>query len=209
MEKRTRVATRKKEDRLLDFEFIVPLFLKGQRFGEIAIALQAVRNYPVNIKMIYRDIEQILKGWKEERANLIPAAMEIQLRKLEKMEAVCWEQYEKSKTAKTRNVQKERSVFDKKANKTLDNLTLRQAEKHVTENIGDGQWLDRIFKCWEMQAELLDLKGNKGGGDDDNDAPAVTELVFITRTRKNNEQFTDAIEIPEEDGSGIQKLIQS
>ena len=209
-EKRGGGPIRKVEEKLIDYEFITPLFLKGKRFFEIATELQAVRDYPVNDRMVRHDIQQIMKGWKAERANMIPAAMEIQLRKLERMEATCWEQFEKSKTAKVKTVAKERSIYDKKTKARVGDLTNQQAERHVTENIGDGQWLDRVFRCWEMQAELLDLKGmGQGGAGGGTDEPAVTELVFITRTRKNNTQFTDAIEIQETDDGINQKLLQS
>lgn len=208
-DKRGGVPIRKVEERLKDYDFIVPLFLKGRRFGEIATALQEIRKYPVDYKMVYKDMQQIMKGWKEERAKLMPAALEVQLRKLERMEATCWEQFEKSKTAKTKKVQKERSIFDKKTQKRVGDLTHQQAEMHVTENIGDGQWLDRIFHCWEMQAELTDMKNMYQGGGGGTTEPFVTELVFLTRTRKNNDQYTEAIEVPDDPGTIAQKLIQS
>lgn len=211
-EKRGGEPKRTAQEIFEDRNFIVPLFLQGVKFGDITAKLQELRTYPVDYKSVYRDMQQVIKGWKAERAKLMPAAFELQMRKLEKMEATCWEQFEKSKQAKTRTVQKERSVFDKKQNKTLDNLTFRQGEKHITETIGDGQWMDRIIRIWEMQAELLDLKNlaNPAGGGDAGVTPVMTEVVFITRTRKANSQFTEAIEIkgPEEDGI-TQKLIQS
>lgn len=200
---------RTKQERLIDYEFIVPLFLKGMRFGEIATQLETVRNYTVNYEMVRNDLKQIMKGWKEERSKLIPAAMEIQLRKLEKMEATCWEQFEKSKTAKVKTVAKERSIYDKKTKARVGDLTNQQAERHVTENIGDGQWLDRVFRCWEMQSDLLGLKEMNQGGGGGIEETVVTELVFVTRTRKNNTQFTDAIEVTETDNEIGQKLLQS
>lgn len=207
-EKRGGAPQRKAEERLKDYEFIVPLFLKGMRFGEIATLLQEVRDYPVDHQKVRKDMLQVMKGWKEERAKMIPAALEVQLRKLEKMESTCWEQFEKSKLSKVKTVAKERSIYDKKKSERVGDLTNQQAERHVTENIGDGQWLDRVFRCWEMQADLLDLK-NMDRGDSGDNSPDVTELIFITRTRKNNNQFTEAIEIRDTDDGITQKLLQS
>lgn len=207
-EKRGGVPSRKVEEKRKDYDFIVPLFLKGKGFAEIAEILKPEREYNVDAQMIRRDIGQVLKQWKEERASLIPAALEIQLRKLEKMEAVCWEQFEKSKQTKTRDVDKQRAIFDKETKKQVGDMLLREKQKHTTVSIGDGQWLDKIFKCWEMQADLLQLKNFVQPSNDD-DNPAVGELVFMTRSRKNNSQFTDAIEVQDEDSNGIQKLLQS
>lgn len=200
---------RKADQRLIDCDFITPLFLKGQTFVQIALSLQEVRDYPVGYAMVRGDVVRIMKEWKKERANMIPAALELQLRKLERMEAVCWEQYERSKQSKTRTVQKEKSLFDKKAGKAMDDLTQRQGEKHVTENIGDGQWLDKIFRCWEMQSELLDLKGMGKPGGGGEVLPAVGELIFVTRSRKNNPQYDDAIEVTDDDIDITQKLLHS
>lgn len=199
--------TRNAEDKLKDLDFIVPLFLKGMRFGEIAETLQAEREYKVDYKVVYRDIGHLLKIWKEERAKLIPAALEIQLRKLERMEAVCWEQFEKSKQAKTKDIDKQRAIFDKKTKKQVGDMVFREGQKHTTVSIGDGSWLDKIFKCWEMQADLLQLKNVPPPANDD--VAPIGELVFLTVSRKQRKEYTEAIEVPEEDGNNIQKLIQS
>ena len=211
-EKRGGAPTRSKEEKLIDLEFITPLFLKGLRYTEIAVALQAVREYPVNYKTIIYDVSQLLKIWKAERSKLIPEVLEIQLRKLEKMEVICWEQYEKSKQPKIRTVQKQKDLHHKaKPNekKKEDELMQRISEKHTTEMIGDGQWLDRIFRCWEMQAELLDLKSFDKGGPKENQLP-ILQPIFMTRARKNNPQYEDAIEVTDNNVGDInQKLLQA
>lgn len=210
MEKNDRLRKRKEKEIPQDLDFIAPLFLKEIRHGEIATQLQALREYRVTTESVYHDIRKLLVIWKDDRANLITSVLEIHLRKLENMERIAWEQFEKSKQSKIKTVQKERSVFDKKKNKALDNLTNRQHERHVIEGIGDVQWFDRAMQCVKMQAEILGFKNIAVTIPTEAVAP-IGDLVFLTRTRKKNSQFTEAVEVPEEDqdGTGIQKLLQS
>lgn len=205
--KRGVVPKRKKQEITVDYNFIMPLFLKGKGFAEIANILAPLREYRVDLKTVWADVQNVLKKWQSERTEMIDHQMEIDLRKIDNLEAVYWESWEKSKQAKVKTVQKERSLFDKKKKKTLDDFTNRQSEKHVTEYVGDKQWLDGVQWCIQQRAALLQYKKVPAPGSEDV-APVVGEVVFLTRSRKNNDQFTEAIEIPDTD-AGLQKLIQS
>jgi hypothetical protein len=211
-ERKASQPTRSKAEKLSDYEFLTPLFLRGKRFSEMVTELQEVRDYHVSYNMVWGDMNQIFKVWKAERLKLFPNALEIQLKKLEKMETICWEQFEKSKTAKTRTVQKEKSNVLKKdktkGKEIVIDITQRQQEKHVTESVGDGAWLDKIFRCWEMKADLMNLKdmGSSSGSDNE---PQVAELIFVTRSRKNDPEYTEAIEVKDDNEDITQKLLQS
>lgn len=208
MEKKIRLPKRSKGQRLDDLRFVMPLFLQGKGFSEIAIQMKPGREYRVDYYTVYEDVQTVLSEWRKERIAMVDSQMEIDLKKIDHLECIYWESWEKSKAAKVKTVQKERSIFDKKQNKKFDDLTNRQSEKHVTEYVGDKQWLDGVQWCIQQRASLLQYKKVTPPGAEEVN-PVAREVVFITRSRKNNDQFTEAIEVPDESGDGIQKLIQS
>lgn len=193
---------RKKEQIPVDQNFIMPLFLKGKGFNDIAAILAPLREYRVDYQTVYTDVQKVLKQWQEERMSMIDQQMNIDLKKIDQLEAVYWESWEKSKQAKVKTVQKEKSVFDKKNQKRLGDLTAQEAQRHVTEYVGDKQWLDGVQWCIMQRAELLRYKHVKPAGVDDV-IPVAFDVVFTTRSRKND-HIQEAIEIhennPPEDG---------
>lgn len=199
---------RNREERQQDLNFIMPLFLKGVGFVDIAKNLNAVREYKVRHEVIVKDVQYVLKQWRKERINMVDSQMEIDLKKIDHLESVYWESWGKSKAAKIKTVQKERSLFDKKQKKTVDDYTNRQSEKHVTEYVGDKQWLDGVQWCIQQRAALLQYKKITPPGAEEV-IPTARDVIFITRSRKNNDQFTDAVEVSDDTaGNDIQKLIQ-
>lgn len=207
-EKRGGVPKRKVGEKEADINFIIPLFLKGKGLAEIVGKLQALREYPVTYASVYRDIGKELKRWQKERTDMIDVQMDVDLKKIDRLEATYWDAWEQSCKAKVKTIAKERSIYDKKKKERIGDLTAQEAQKHVTETVGDKKWLEGVQWCIEQRAKLLQYSKNTPQAPID-DAAVVGELVFVTRSRKNNVEYTDAIEVKETDGDIGQKLLQS
>lgn len=203
------VVKRTKPQRLEDLNLVMPLFLKGKSFSEIATIMKPGRDYRVTYESVYADIQFVLKQWRKERTAMIDHQMDVDLKKIDHLEAVYWSSWEKSCQNKVKTVQKEKSIFDKKKQKTAEDFTNRQSEKHVTEFVGDKQWLDGVQWCIQQRAALLQYKkAAPPGSEEGGNIHEVRDVIFVTRTRRNNDQFTEAIEVGES-GEDLQKLIQS
>lgn len=204
-QKRGGVPKRKKAQILEDYKFIIPLFLKGKGVTEIAGLLGKEREYRVAPQTVWGDINQILKEWQKERMDMIDSQMMIDLKKIDQLEVTYWESWEESKKSKVKTVQKERSIYDKKKKARVGDLTNQQAEKHTTEFVGDKKWLEGVQWCIMQRAELLRYKHVQSAGAEDA-IPAARDVVFVTRTRKND-HIQEAIEITGTPDDGLPKLL--
>lgn len=205
-------AKRNRQEKVADLNFIIPLFLKGMGYVAISKELATQRTYKLDPDTILKDVQAELKRWRDERMGMIDLQIEADLKKIDMLEQTYWDSWERSKNSKTKTVQKQKDIFDKakkpkKGEKLKMELVGRESQKHVTESVGDKQWLDGVQWCIVQRAELLQYKKVSPPGMDD--VIPVVQAVFVTRSRKNNDQFTEAIEIPEETGDNLQKLIES
>lgn len=203
---------RKVKDRNEDFKFIMPLYLKGMGFGEIAKELNAIREYKVTYQVIYEDVQTVIDRWQLERVAMIDKQKEVDLKKIDKLEATYWQAWEDSKTAKVKTVQKERSIFDKKKKKQVGDIANRQSERHVVEGIGNKEWLEGVQWCIQERGKILQYNKSAAPGPEETPEPtviAVRDIVFVTRTRKNNnDHITEAEEVNDDQDNITQTLIQ-
>jgi CTP synthase (UTP-ammonia lyase) len=212
-EKRARTLARTKAERESDLLFITPLVIDGVPPWKIAEEITKARDYKVSRDMVYSDTRKLLEEWRKHRAKLFDNHKELMIERAEKMWAIACENWELSKKGKTKTIQKQRSYKlkgqDKK--KKDDPIILQEQQKHHTESIGDIAWYNAMMDSWNVLYEALDLKNITKLHDPGLDViPAARDVVFITRSRKkDNEQFTEAVEIPDTEGDDAiqQKLL--
>lgn len=145
---------RTKEQRESDKSFCAELFVKGYSYKQIAEKLnertkQNGLDYTISIQQIYTDINNILASWKKERFDCIDKYMQLELKRLDKMEVELWEAWERSKEPKRKTQIRGGSILNTRiSGGILDKRELKD------EN-GDPRYLDLLLKVQERRAKLL------------------------------------------------------
>lgn len=142
------------EQREADKRFCAELFVKGYAYRVIAELLNEYNHehgleYSVTYKTVFMDIQQVLAEWKKERFKDIDNYMQLELKKLDKMEVELWQAWENSKGSKRKT---------KIKNGTIDNGIARGgelAERTLETTDGDPRYLDLLLKVQERRAKLL------------------------------------------------------
>lgn len=145
---------RTKEQRESDKSFCAELFVKGYSYKQIAEKLnertkQNGLNYTISIQQIYTDINNILASWKKERFDCIDKYMQLELKRLDKMEVELWEAWERSKEPKRKTQIRGGSIL--KTHISGGILDKRELE----DRNGDPRYLDLLLKVQERRAKLL------------------------------------------------------
>lgn len=84
------------EQREADKRFCAELFVKGYAYRVIAERLNEYNHengleYSVTYKTVFVDLQQVLAEWKKERFKDIDNYMQLELKKLDKMEVELWQ----------------------------------------------------------------------------------------------------------------------
>lgn len=142
------------EQREADKVFCTDLFVKGYAYREIATKLnehnrQKGLTYELSYKTIFMDINQVLIEWKKERFREVDNYIQVELRKLDKMEVELWEAWEKSKSGKRKTKIAGGKIEDGQIKG--GDLDSRQLE----DTNGDPRYLDLLLKVQERRAKLL------------------------------------------------------
>lgn len=142
------------EQREADKRFCAELFVKGYAYRVIAERLNEYNHengldYSVTYKTVFMDIRQVLAEWKKERFKDIDNYMQLELKKLDKMEVELWQAWENSKGSKRKT---------KIKNGTINNGIAtggELAERTLETTDGDPRYLDLLLKVQERRAKLL------------------------------------------------------
>lgn len=151
---RKRAGKRTVEQHEADKRFCADLFVKGYAYRVIADRLNEHNHengleYSVTYKTVFMDIQQVLAEWKKERFKDIDNYMQLELKKLDKMEIELWDAWEKSKSAKRKTKIIGGSISDNSiSGGTLDS-------RQIEDNNGDPRYLDLLLKVQERRAKLL------------------------------------------------------
>lgn len=142
------------EQREADKRFCAALFVKGYTYRVIAERLNEYNHdngldYTVTYKTVFLDIKQVLIEWKKERFSDIDNYIQLELKKLDKMEVELWEAWEKSKGAKRKTKIKGGDIN----NSVVQGGQL--AERTLETNDGNPRYLDLLLKVQERRANLL------------------------------------------------------
>lgn len=183
---------RSEEQRIYDVRFCADLFLRGYSYREIADALNrdlSARGvgYTISFQMVYYDLQQCLIEWKRERLETIDEYVTQELRKLDKMEVELWEAWERSKTGKLR----EKNRQNAKPRKVLedgDNPEYYGYEETTTEtSAGNPRFLDLLLNVQQRRAKMLGF-----------DAPIKIEIPGIKESINGDAPKYDVSAIPDD-----------
>lgn len=142
------------EQREADKTYCADLFVKGYTYRDIAKKLNEYNrekglDYEVTYKTVFMDINQVLIDWKKERFDEIDNYIQLELKKLDKMEVELWNAWDKSKSGKRKT--KIVGGLIKDGAISGGNLDNRQLE----DTNGDPRYLDLLLKVQERRAKLL------------------------------------------------------
>lgn len=145
---------RTKEQIESDKVFCADLFVKGYAYREIAKRLNEYNrerglDYEITYKTVYYDIDKVLQEWKKERFETVDNYIQLELKKLDKMEVELWQAWETSKGSKKKTKIKGGIVEDGIASKG------ELAERTLETTNGDPRYLDLLLKVQERRAKLL------------------------------------------------------
>lgn len=142
------------EQREADKRFCAELFVKGYAYRTIADRLNEYNHengleYSVTYKTVFMDIQQVLIEWKKERFKDIDNYMQLELKKLDKMEVELWQAWENSKGSKRKTKIKGGEINSGIASGG------ELAERTLETTDGDPRYLDLLLKVQERRAKLL------------------------------------------------------
>lgn len=142
------------EQREADKAFCANLFVKGYTYRQIADKLNEANRengleYTVTFKTVFNDINAVLAEWKKQQFSDISNYMQLELKKLDKIEVELWTAWENSKGSKRKTEVKGGGINDGIA--TGGEL----AERSLETTNGDPRYLDLLLKVQERRAKLL------------------------------------------------------
>lgn len=155
---------------------VAQAYCQGQKVVEIA------QNEGVHHSTISRDLDAIREEWKNARVGLIDAKSQEELAKIDHVEKVAWEAWQRScedAETHTHRVVTGRTAVEigkengEKYRRVVDLPPLETAEKVVRGQAGNPAYLERVCWCINRRCVLLGLDPAKrfiqvqevGGGD--------------------------------------------
>lgn len=152
--KKRTAGKRTAEQRDADKRFCTELFVKGYTYRQIAEKLNEHNRemgleYQLTYKTIYEDINAVLIEWKKERFDNIENYIQLELKKLDKMEVELWQAWERSKAGK----RKTKIVGGEVKNGSVSGGVLDNRQLEDTN--GDPRYLDLLLKVQDRRAKLL------------------------------------------------------
>lgn len=142
------------EQREADKAFCANLFVKGYTYRQIADKLNEANRengleYTVTFKTVFNDINAVLAEWKKQQFSDISNYMQLELKKLDKIEVELWTAWEKSKEPKRKTKIEGGNISNGQVSGGI--LDSRQIE----DKNGDPRYLDLLLKVQERRAKLL------------------------------------------------------
>lgn len=152
--RKVRGGKRTSLQREVDTNFCIDLYIKGYAIREIHSRLLANLEdrgleYRVTFQQVFNDIKSAMIDWKKENTEMIDKYVDLELRKLDKMEVELWDSWERSKNGK-RKTEIEGGTLNEGNVRggTLKKRTLETGD-------GDPRYLDLLLKIQERRAKLL------------------------------------------------------
>ena len=137
-----------------DTHFCIQLYLKGYTIRDIHERLmrnlsERGMDYEISCQQVFNDIKAEMIEWKKENMMLVNEYIELEVRKLDKMEIELWEAWERSKSGKRKSEIKGGTINN--GNVSGGSLAKRTLET----GDGDPRYLDMILKLYDRKAKLL------------------------------------------------------
>lgn len=151
---KVRGGKRTSVQREADIHFCIQLYLKGYTIRDIHERLmrnlsERGMDYEISCQQVFNDIKAEMIEWKKENMMLVNEYIELEVRKLDKMEIELWDAWERSKSGKRRSEIKGGNINNGNVSGgTLSKRTLETGD-------GDPRYLDMILKLYDRKAKLL------------------------------------------------------
>ena len=105
---KVRGGKRTSVQREADIHFCIQLYLKGYTIRDIHERLmrnlsERGMDYEISCQQVFNDIKAEMIEWKKENMMLVNEYIELEVRKLDKMEIELWEAWERSKSGKRKS----------------------------------------------------------------------------------------------------------
>lgn len=147
---------RTKDQRQKDLVTIAKMYLQGYSQWAIAKELGLSQN------VIWRDLQEIRKCWKEKYTSTYEQLREEQLAKTALVEYEAWEAWHKSKTIKKKTVRKLQVLQPQEevVPGVVTQPELGQTEEIITEEepVGDPRFLEMVNRCIERRCRILGIE---------------------------------------------------
>lgn len=156
---------------LIDRVAITEMLLRNMSLRQIAEELNK-RNegrYEITFQQVFYDVKKLQAEWYQEAQELIEQGIVREIKKLDKIEAECWEAWEKSKKGKRSTIMQGGFVGED-GKEIAGNIVNRK----IDSSTGEVKYLEMIERCIIRRSELLGVifpqkkDGDSGGGSVDN-----------------------------------------
>lgn len=145
---------RTEKQRQEDCTIIAKYMVQGFSVRNIAEMLnqeneQNDKDYSISKSQVMYDMKSILKEWQEERKDLIDLVVDRELKKLDVIEAECWQAWEKSKQGKRTTTIAGGQVINNQAGGGAIK------ERKIEETNGEIKYVTMILACMDRRRDLL------------------------------------------------------
>lgn len=151
-------------DREQDVWYAVAELAKGKTYREIAQALSEKKGYLISFQQVYKDVQEVLIEWKRENMENIDAYIAKDLARLEEIERIVLQNFEKSKLPRPNEY----------ASLMKRGMTAEEIDQMYEERggmAGDPRYLETLL---HLQRQRMDLLGIGKG----NDVPQNTVVAY-------------------------------
>lgn len=151
-------------DREQDVWFAVAELAKGKSYREIASELTERKGYHIAFQQVYKDVQEVLVEWKRENMANIDAYIAKDLARLEEIERIVLQNFEKSKLPRPNEY----------ASLMKRGYTAEEIDQMYEERggmAGDPRYLETLL---HLQRQRMDLLGIGRG----NDVPQNTVVAY-------------------------------
>ena len=151
-------------DREQDVWFAVAELAKGKSYREIASELTETKGYHIAFQQVYKDVQEVLVEWKRENMANIDAYIAKDLARLEEIERIVLQNFEKSKLPRPNEY----------ASLMKRGYTAEEIDQMYEERggmAGDPRYLETLL---HLQRQRMDLLGIGRG----NDVPQNTIVQY-------------------------------
>jgi len=151
-------------DREQDVWYAVAELAKGKTYREIAQALSEKKGYHIAFQQVYKDVQEVLIEWKRENMENIDAYIAKDLARLEEIERIVLQNFEKSKLPRPNEY----------ASLMKRGMTAEEIDQMYEERggmAGDPRYLETLL---HLQRQRMDLLGIGKG----NDVPQNTVVAY-------------------------------
>lgn len=186
---------RTKEQIAADKNFIVPLFWQGKSYREITDILNAQpeRGYTSSAMQVYKDMQAVVVEWEHEMKGMITRQLIIEIKKLDRLEKMYLEGYERSLHEQTKKKRRRGGVLTATGTMPNPNFAIEQTES--ASSVGDPRWLDGAAEVMRQRRELMNLKNAALPEPHKVAAPGVEVTEIIFSVRKPKAHYEDAVEV--------------